>query len=88
MFDCIAIDIPVLIYANDFEKYQNSRGVYEDMWENLREYVSTTVENLADMIQNYDRTSYENLKEKYAYKNICDGELGDFIEDQLIYKVK
>ena len=88
MFDGFAIDIPVLIYANDFEKYQNSRGVYEDMWENLREYVSTTVENLADMIQNYDRTSYENLKEKYAYKNICDGELGDFIEDQLIYKVK
>ena len=29
IFDAFAIDLPVVLLANDFEKYQKSRGVYE-----------------------------------------------------------
>lgn len=88
MFDGFAIDIPVLVFANDYEKYQKSRGVYEDVWADLKYYVSETVDELSKSIQNYDWKYYKDLKEKYAYKNIYDKELDDFIEELVSFKAK
>ncbi len=70
MFDAFAIDIPVAIYCNDFEKYQKSRGVYPEMWEDLNPYVSTDIDSLCNMIKNYEYGSaYQYIKEHYCFKD-------------------
>ena len=70
MFDAFAIDIPVAIYSNDFEKYQNSRGVYPEMWEDLKPYVSEDIDSLCDMIRNYNYGSaYQYIKDNYCFKD-------------------
>ena len=69
MFDAFAVDIPVAVYANDFDKYRKSRGVYPEIWEKLSPFVSDNVENLADMIKNYNFGSdYQYIKDTYCFK--------------------
>lgn len=70
MFDAFAIDIPVAIYSNDFEKYQKSRGVYPEMWEDLKPYVSNDIDSLCNMIINYKYDSaYQYIKDNYCFKD-------------------
>lgn len=70
MFDAFAIDIPVAIYSNDFEKYQASRGVYLDMWEDLKPFVSDNMDDLCRMIGNYTfGSAYQYVKEKYCFRD-------------------
>ena len=70
MFDAFAIDLPVVIYADDFEKYQKSRGVYPEIWKELAPYVAGTVENVADIIRNYEfNASYQHIKDTYCFKD-------------------
>lgn len=74
MFDAFAVDIPVAIYCNDFEKYQKSRGVYPEMWEDLKPYVSETVDALCAMIKDYKHDEhYEYVKEHYCFKDNVNG---------------
>lgn len=70
MFDAFAIDLPVVIYAADFEKYRESRGVYPEIWKELAPYVSETVENVADKVLNYEfNASYQHIKDTYCFKD-------------------
>ena len=81
MFDAFAIDLPVLIFANDYTKYSKSRGVYEDMWEELKPFVSENEKDLAIMLKQYQiNENYKKIKEKYAYKNNNKDQLDDFIK--------
>lgn len=65
IFDAFAIDLPVVLLANDFEKYQKSRGVYESIWKDLLPFVSYTEEELGKAILNYNINTqeYKNVKE-------------------------
>ena len=71
IFDAFAIDLPVVLLANDFEKYQKSRGVYESIWKDLLPFVSYTEEELGKAILNYkiNTQEYKNVKEKFSYLN-------------------
>ena len=71
IFDAFAIDLPVVLLANDFEKYQKSRGVYEAIWKDLLPFVSYTEEELGKAILNYNINTqeYKNVKEKFSYLN-------------------
>ncbi len=70
MFDAFAIDIPVAIYCNDFEKYQEFRGVYPEMWADLEPYVSNDTDSLCSMIKNYTYgPAYQHIKEHYCFKD-------------------
>lgn len=70
MFDAFAIDVPVVLYSNDFERYQQSRGVYPEIWSELEGYVCTDVNSLCNMITNYKfDEQYQYIKDKYCFKD-------------------
>ena len=84
MFDAFAINLPVAIYANDFDKYSQSRGVYPEIWNDLNYLATDNIATLAESIKNYqidDR--YENIKQKYAYHKDTEYELIDFIQTNI-----
>ena len=80
IFDAFAIDLPVALLANDFEKYQQSRGVYESIWNELLPFVGYNEEEVANIIQNYNVNTeeYKNVKTKFSYSN-NEQSLADFI---------
>ena len=83
LFDSFAINTPVCIYANDYEKYEKSRGVYQEIWKDLSFCTTNTIENLAKMIKNYEiSTKYNVIKEKYCYNDNGD-KLIEFIKNKL-----
>ncbi len=70
LYDAFAIDLPVAIYCNDFEKYQKSRGVYPELWEDLKPFVSEDLDSLCNMIARYPRgEAYDRVKEFYCFKD-------------------
>lgn len=79
MFDAFAIDIPVIILANDYSEYQKSRGVYQSIWKDLISLVTYNEEEIADKITKYEtnKKDYLNIKEKYGYRSNLD--LVDFV---------
>ena len=80
VFDAFAIDLPVVLYVNDFEKYQQSRGVYDELWQYLADLAVDTEEQVAERIQNYTYVdSYKILKEKYSYKNSMGESLAEIL---------
>lgn len=87
MFDAFAIDTPVCIISKDYEKYSLSRGVYEDIWKDLKPFVVENEKDLANLIKNYKiDKNYENVKNKYSYKS--DGDIIEFINKKLKEKNK
>ena len=87
MFDAFAIDIPVIILAKDFEKYSLSRGVYTEIWNDLKPFVVDNEEELCKLIKNYKiNDQYNYIKNKYSYRS--DGDLIRFIKDILKGKVE
>ncbi len=82
MFDAFAIDIPVGIIAKDYEKYSKSRGLYEDMWQDLKPFVAENEKDLATIIKKYQlNEQYYAIKSKYGYES--HGDLMQFIIDKL-----
>lgn len=70
MFDAFSIDIPVIIYCNDFEKYQHSRGVYSSIWRDLETFTCLDIDGICDMISKYKLDSeYQIVKDKYCFCN-------------------
>lgn len=68
MFDAFAINLPVILYVNDFKRYQKSRGIYPDMWADLKVLSVDSVNNTAKRIKNYKSTKeYKQLTAKYSY---------------------
>ena len=69
MFDAMAIDLPVVLYCNDFDRNEEDRGVYEEMWGMLQPFVCTDVRQVCDMIKKYSiDENYLRVKEKFAHK--------------------
>lgn len=83
MFDAFAIDLPVILLANDYEKYSNSRGVYEKIWEDLLPFVVYDEKQIPDKIEKYtvESKEYIDAKQKYAYKSEMD--LVEFVISKL-----
>lgn len=81
IFDAVAIDIPVILYCTDFDKYQNSRGVYESVWMDLEDLVINDIDELIKKIKNIDFSGnvYEKLKRKYCYNNYYQKDLSEII---------
>jgi CDP-glycerol glycerophosphotransferase len=73
LFDALNINLPLTIYANDFALYSKSRGVYEDIWgdlkplmrHNINEVVSSIKKpntlRLPDRYQDYGRGELINI---------------------------
>lgn len=98
MFDAFAIDMPVVLFVKDYEKYSASRGVYKDMWRLLSGMVCDTEKKVANMIKDYDITmpSYKYVKEHLCYDksqkySVCDAILniashsGKLVRNTMVY---
>jgi len=82
MYDAFAVDIPVCIIAKDYDKYSKSRGLYPELWEDLRPFVVDNEKDLSSLIKNYKiNKEYKDVKEKYGYKS--QGDLVKFIDSHL-----
>lgn len=82
IFDAFAIDIPVCLLVKDFDKYQKSRGVYLDMYDDLKSFVVDDENSLINLIKNYKiDNKYKYVKKKYAY--LSSGDLHKYINDKL-----
>lgn len=70
IFDCMAIDIPFFLYINDFEKYTQARGVYEDMHEVLKSFYIDNQDQLIKKIKEvslaYPVKQYTKAKESFS----------------------
>lgn len=68
LFDALPINLPTTLYVNDFHEYQKSRGVYEDMWDDLHSIVRNDVESVARNIKKYENTNdIKDLSKRYGY---------------------
>ena len=74
MFDALPINLPVVVFANDLDKYEKSRGLYKSIWNDLLPFVADKETELAKIIKSYNINSeeYKNLKEKYGYNGEID----------------
>lgn len=78
MFDAFALDIPVLLYCNDFARNEEERGVYQSIWEDICELNCQSLDEIAEKVKSYPYGQViENAKQKYGYKSECD--LAEFI---------
>lgn len=80
MFDAFAINLKTIIYCTDFQKYQNSRGVYINIWNDLKDLVVNNIDSTYQKIKNYNSIdTIEFLKDKYSYKNIYGKDLSSML---------
>lgn len=80
MFDAFAIDLPVVLLVKDFKEYMESRGVYEDIWEHMNNFICEDEKAVAKMIEGYDiNSNYNCIKEKFCYNNNQKYKLVDYI---------
>lgn len=83
IFDALAIDLPVVLYCNDFQKNEEDRGVYKDIWNDLKPLVCETQDAVVESILNYKNIELcKSLKSKYCYKSERRDELSTFIYKQ------
>ncbi|WP_217586473.1 bifunctional glycosyltransferase/CDP-glycerol:glycerophosphate glycerophosphotransferase [Lentibacillus saliphilus] len=67
IFDAMSVDIPFYLFINDFEKYANARGVYDDLNELLKPFYVHSEEELSNKIINdYLDASYREVKNTFA----------------------
>lgn len=82
MFDAFAINIPVILYCNDFEHNQFARGVYDSMWKQLKQYNTNSLNEIKEMIDNYKMDDhYEEIKAMYCYQNDPNFSWKEFLEN-------
>lgn len=83
VFDAMAIDIPILIYANDILKYEECRGVYKEVFNDLLSWATRDEKDAAKKIKKYSiNDRYLRIKKKYCYDN-SNYKLLEFINDKL-----
>ena len=59
IFDAIAIDIPILLYMKDVDKYSKSVGLYDEIYNDLSFFKEVNIENLIERLK--------NIKKPYMY---------------------
>lgn len=80
VFDALAINIPIILYCNDFRYNQEVRGVYEEIWEELKPYLCVKTEEVATLIFSYKyNENYKYLKDKYSFREKENFNLSEFI---------
>ncbi|MDR2610653.1 MAG: bifunctional glycosyltransferase family 2 protein/CDP-glycerol:glycerophosphate glycerophosphotransferase [Clostridiales Family XIII bacterium] len=68
LFDAFPIDLPVILYASDFDRFQNSRGVYENIWDDLHGFIENDVPGIASRIAKYEPgAAYREFRNTYCY---------------------
>ncbi len=78
MFDALAIDLPVILCCNDFERNEQERGVYKEMWADISALNVSNLDEAVKTIKEYPHSeACRKIKEKYCYKS--DGDLCSFI---------
>lgn len=70
IFDCIPLNIPFYLFINDFEKYDEARGVYPEIYEDLLPLVVNTEEELYDKIKNEVNIYDTGILNKYMNENV------------------
>ena len=79
MFDALAIDIPVIMYCNDFERNELARGVYEEMWNDLTPLVCHDTNEVCAAIKDEKTDEIcNNLKDKYSHRSVHE-DMADFV---------
>ena len=75
MFDAFAIDLPVILYCNDFEKNESARGVYPCIWNSLSSFVCTDLQDIAKKIKHHSSNPsyYNEIRNNFC----CDTEEGN-----------
>lgn len=83
MFDAFAYNIPVVLYETDYEKFKMARDVYVDMRKDLSPFIAYNIDELSEIILNYnvECSEYKNVQKKYG-NNSTDG-LIPFIESNV-----
>lgn len=80
LFDALAVDIPVLLYCNDFERNEAERGVYPSVWNDLLPFVCDNEDELVKKIKKYDLNDYlDSIKSVYTHPADNNKELIDLI---------
>lgn len=71
IFDAFAINCPAVLFVNDFAKNEKARGVYGDIYDDLRPIVAERCQDVAEMIvSNGDEFSLsKKIIDKYAYSS-------------------
>ncbi|MHA3725127.1 bifunctional glycosyltransferase/CDP-glycerol:glycerophosphate glycerophosphotransferase [Leucobacter sp. HY1910] len=73
VFDALSIDIPFLMYAPDQDLYEEYRGTYKDIWNDLNHTVTSSFEELLLKVRGLEfNEQYEFLKNRYAYSSEAD----------------
>lgn len=67
LFDALAIDLPVSLYATDYEEYSRSRGVYKEIWTDLCALSQPSVDKLAAAIQTPGSPAIKKI-DRYVYR--------------------
>lgn len=75
IFDYIAIDKPIILYANDIEKYEECRGIYSNVWNDLEFAICTNLKQVVDKIKliksgKYPQDKILFIKTKYCCHNV------------------
>lgn len=89
MFDAFPIDLPVILLTKDYEEYIESRGVYSEIWDLMKNILCKTEKEVSYMIKNYKfDTNYKYIKENLCYKNDRRDKLDKLIFDIIKRKGK
>jgi len=68
MFDYATLDRPIVIYAPDWERYRQTRGVYFDLLQQPPGSVTTTPEQLAEVLRTGEYASAAAAKQREAFR--------------------
>lgn len=70
IFDAMVLNIPFYLFINDFEEYDDARGVYLDMLADFKEFSYETEDELIsaikEMKENYPFDRYNAIKNHYS----------------------
>lgn len=69
IFDAFPLAVPVVIYATDENRYQESRGIYGDIWKDLDALKADSATAVANMLTNsLPNEAYESFTRSYCYQ--------------------
>jgi CDP-glycerol glycerophosphotransferase (TagB/SpsB family) len=87
LFDAFPINLPVIIYSTDYEKYSKSRGLYEEIWNDLSPFTVNSTDGVFNKIEQYTiDENYKQFNKKYCYQNSYNQNLVNNILD--VYDIK
>lgn len=69
-FDALAIETPVVLYTPDKDRFEESRGLYPDIWDDLQPFAVETLAEVARMVEeNSNGAVSARLRQRYTYRS-------------------